>query len=102
MELRYYRSTGKAWLGMRSVATGEVIQPVAGPLADSVAGARGLTLAYRDAGGNPTGSPASVRTIEIALLGVTDQPVHRRIVGRAAVDSFALGTRVALRNALRP
>jgi prepilin-type N-terminal cleavage/methylation domain-containing protein len=102
MELRYYRSGGKAWLGMRAVGTGEVIQPVAGPLADSAAGARGLTLTWRDAAGNPTADPASVRTVDIALLGVTDQPVHGRVVGRATVDSFALTTRVALRNALRP
>ena len=83
MQIRYYRSGGKAWLGMRSVATGEVIQPVAGPLADSAAGARGLTLAYRDAAGDPTADPAAVRAVDIALLGVTDQPIHGRDLGRA-------------------
>jgi hypothetical protein len=101
MELRYYRSDGKAWLGMRSVSSGEAIQPVAGPLADSVAGTRGVTLLFRDAAGNPTASPASVRIVEIALVGITDQLVHGGVVGPSTVDSFALTTWVALRNALR-
>jgi hypothetical protein len=102
MEMRYYRSAGKAWFGMRSVSAGEVIQPVAGPLADSVAGVRGLTLRYRDAAGNATSNPAAVRAVEIEVLGITDQPIHRHNLARAQVDSFALATRIALRNALRP
>jgi type II secretory pathway pseudopilin PulG len=102
MQMRYYASGGKSWLGMRSVSTGEAITPVAGPLADSAAAVRGLTLVYRDAAGAPTWTPASVRAIDIAILGVTDQPIHGRELGRPLVDSFALTTRVALRNALRP
>jgi prepilin-type N-terminal cleavage/methylation domain-containing protein len=102
MQMRYYRSGGKSWFGMRSVSTGEVITPVAGPLADSSAGVRGLTLVYRNAPDVPTSDPAAVRAVEIALLGVTDQPVHGRDLRRPLVDSFALTTRVALRNALRP
>jgi prepilin-type N-terminal cleavage/methylation domain-containing protein len=102
MEMRYYRSGGKAWFGMRSVSAGEVIQPVAGPLADSAAGVRGLTLRYRDAAGYAASTPAAVRAVEIELTGVTDQPIHRRNLARAQVDSFALATRVALRNTLRP
>ena len=102
MQMRYYRSGGKSWFGMRSVSTGEAITPVAGPLADSTGGVRGLTLVYRDAADAPTSSPASVRAIEIALVGVTDQPVHGRDMRRPLVDTFALTTRVALRNALPP
>jgi hypothetical protein len=102
MEMRYYRSEGRSWLGMRSVSTGESITPVAGPLADSSAGVRGLTLVYRDAAGGPTSDPAAVRAIEIALLGVTEQPIYSRSAARPAVDSLALSTRVALRNAPRP
>jgi prepilin-type N-terminal cleavage/methylation domain-containing protein len=102
MQMRYYRSAGKSWFGMRSVSTGEAITPVAGPLADSSAGVRGLTLVYRDAADVPTSDPAAVRAVEIALVGVTDQPVHGRDPHRPLVDSFALTTRVALRNALRP
>jgi prepilin-type N-terminal cleavage/methylation domain-containing protein len=102
MQMRYYRSGGKSWFGMRSVSTGEAITPVAGPLADSTASVRGLTLVYRDATDALTSDPAAVRAVEIALVGVTDQPVHGRDPRRPLVDSFALRTRVALRNALRP
>jgi hypothetical protein len=102
MQMRYYEAGGKSWFGMRSVSTGEAITPVAGPLADSTAGVRGLTLLYRDAADMPTSDPAAVRAVEIALLGVTDQPIHGRDVRRALVDSFALTTRVALRNAPGP
>jgi len=102
MQMRYYESGGKSWFGMRSVSTGEAITPVSGPLADSSAGVRGLTLVYRDAADAPTSDPAGVRSVEIALIGVTDQPVYGRDTRRPLVDSFALTTRVALRNALRP
>lgn len=102
MQMRYYKSGGKSWFGMRSVSTGEAITPVAGPLADSTAGVRGLTLLYHDGAGAPTSDPAAVRAVDIALLGVTDQPIHGRDLRRALVDSFALTTRVALRNALGP
>jgi hypothetical protein len=102
MQMRYYESGGKSWFGMRSVSAGEAITPVAGPLADSTAGARGLTLLYRDAAGAPTSDAAAVRAVDIALLGVTDQPIHGRDLRRALVDSFALSTSVALRNAPGP
>jgi prepilin-type N-terminal cleavage/methylation domain-containing protein len=102
MQMRFYQSGGKSWFGMRSVSTGEVIQPVAGPLADSSAAVRGLTLVYRDAADFDTSDPAAVRAVEVALLGVTDQPIHGRDPRLAAVDTFALTTRVALRNALHP
>ena len=101
MQMRYYQSGGKSWFGMRSVSAGEAITPVSGPLADSSAGVRGLTLVYRDAADAPTSDPAAVRAVEIALVGVTDQPVYGR-TPRPLVDTFALTTRVALRNALRP
>lgn len=102
MQARYYASGGKSWLGLRSVSTGEAITPVAGPLADSAAGVRGLTLRYLDVAGATTADPAAVRTVEVSLIGVTDQPVYGRDSRRALIDSFALTTRVALRNALRP
>jgi hypothetical protein len=102
MQMRFYQSGGKSWFGMRSVSTGEVIQPVAGPLADSSAAVRGLTLVYRDAADFDTSDPAAVRAVEVALLGVTDQPIHGRDPRLAAVDTFALTARVALRNALHP
>jgi len=102
MQMRYYRSGGKSWFGMRSGSTGEAITPVAGPLADSSAGVRGLTLIYRDAADRPTSDLAAVRAVEIALIGVTEQPIHGRDLRRPLVDSLALDTRVVPRNGLRP
>ena len=102
MQARYYASGGKSWLGLRSVSTGEAITPLAGPLADSTAGVRGLTLRYLNGVDVPTSDPASVRSLEIALVGVTDEPIHGRDLLRPSVDTFALTTRVALRNGLRP
>jgi prepilin-type N-terminal cleavage/methylation domain-containing protein len=102
VQMRYYGSGGKSWFGMRSVSTGEAITPVAGPLADSTAGTRGLTLRYLDAAGTPTADPGAVRTVGIALLGVTDQAAYGRDVRRPLVDSLALSLQAALRNGLRP
>jgi prepilin-type N-terminal cleavage/methylation domain-containing protein len=102
MQARYYASGGKSWLGLRSVSTGEAIQPVAGPLADSTPAVRGLTLRYLNGVDAPTSDPASVRAIEIALVGVTDEPIHRGDLVPPQVDSFALTTRVTLRNGPRP
>jgi prepilin-type N-terminal cleavage/methylation domain-containing protein len=102
MQARYYASGGKSWLGLRSVGTGEAITPLAGPLADSASGMRGLTLRYLNGMDAPTSDPASVRAIEVELLGITDAPVHGRDLLRPLVDSFALTARVALRNGVRP
>jgi hypothetical protein len=84
------------------VSTGEAITPLAGPLADSTAGVRGLTFRYLDGMDAQTLDPASVRAIEVAVVGVTDEPIHDRDLLRPLVDSFALMTRVALRNGPRP
>ena len=102
MVIRSYRSGGDAWLGMRAVAGGGAIQPVLGPIADGAVSPEGLALTYRDANNNVTAVPASVRTVEITLRGITDMPVHRNVQGyRATVDTLALTAQVALRNALR-
>ncbi len=102
MQLRYYASGGQSWLGMRSVSTGEAITPVAGPLADSTAGVRGLSLHYLDALGAPASDPTAVRAIELDLIGVTSQPIHGRDLRQALVDSLRLTLRTALRNGPRP
>jgi prepilin-type N-terminal cleavage/methylation domain-containing protein len=102
MEARSYASGGKTWLGLRSVSTGEAITPVAGPLADSTASVRGLTLSYRDAADAPTSDPAAVRAVEIAVIAVTDQPIHGRDLRGPAIDTLRLATRVALRNGRQP
>jgi prepilin-type N-terminal cleavage/methylation domain-containing protein len=100
MELRYYRSGGKSWLGTRSVSAGGVIEPILGPLADSTATERGLTFAYLDRNGAPTSIANDVREIAWTFKGVTDGPV-RGSGTVLAVDSLTLSSSVALRNTLR-
>lgn len=102
MVLRSYRSGGDAWLGMRSVTGGGTIQPVLGPIADGTAAPEGLALAFLDANGAATTVPTDVRSVRVTLRGITDMPVHAAGQGRyAVVDTMALSTQVALRNALR-
>lgn len=62
MELRRYRSEGAAWLGLRSVSGGEVIQPVLGPLAPQSGGFTTL-----DAEARPTGALPGVRHLLVEL-----------------------------------
>jgi prepilin-type N-terminal cleavage/methylation domain-containing protein len=105
MEMRHYQSGTQWWLGMRSLNTvGSVIQPVLGPLADSTGVAQsGLVFRYLDRDRNQTAVRANVREIQMTLKGVSDGAV--RTTGGASslmVDTLALTTNVALRNALRP
>jgi hypothetical protein len=102
MEIEYYAASGRSWLGMRSLSTGEAIQPILGPLADLTADQRGFTLTYLDANNAPTAVLDNVRSIDITLRGVTEAPIRRTSYGGTVVDSLTLSTRVALRNALRP
>ena len=83
MELRMYASEGKFWLGTRSLGTGEVIQPLFGPLSDE----DGFRLAYLDRIAKPTARPSAIRSIEISVHGMGD-----------GVDAL-FSTEVALRNA---
>lgn len=102
MVLRSYVAGGDAWLGVRNLNTGTAIQPVLGPIANGAVSPQGLGLVYRDANGAITNVPASVRSVEITLRGITDNPVHRNGQGYARfVDTLAMTSHVALRNALR-
>lgn len=58
MELRFYRSEGETWLGLRSVSAGEVIQPVLGPLKPGSASFSAL-----DAAGQPAEPLARARLL---------------------------------------
>jgi type II secretory pathway pseudopilin PulG len=95
MELRLYRSEGKSWLGMRSLSTGEAIQPLAGPLSHD-----GFRLDYLDRAGRPTEDVTAVSRIRIAVHGIGERQPS---LNGAAVDSLAeeLVTEIALRNAGR-
>ena len=87
MELRLYRADDNSWLGIRSVATGEAIQPLVGPLAAS----EGFALEYLDAFGAPTLDRTSISTILVTLRGLLPG-AERSGIGEELI------TRVALRN----
>jgi hypothetical protein len=63
MELRLYPSDDKSWLGIRSLGTGEAIQPLVGPLAET----SGFALEYLDAAGAPTLDRTSVSSVRLTL-----------------------------------
>lgn len=100
VEMKYYVSGGKSWLGMGPVGGG--MEPVIGPLADSTAGQRGLTFGYWDKNNTATTAIASIRAVTVTLKGVTEERIHRSGSYASAIDSLTLSTRVALRNSLRP
>jgi type II secretory pathway pseudopilin PulG len=95
MELKLYRSEGKAWLGLRSIASGEAVQPLAGPLADD-----GLSLVYRDQEGRQTSDLFALRSIGLELIAMAEVPPgggdHER---SPSMEQLAAG--IALRNVPR-
>jgi prepilin-type N-terminal cleavage/methylation domain-containing protein len=94
MEMRLYQSGGQNWLGARSTGTGEVIQPVAGPLrADD-----GLRLEYLNSAGVPATSLPSIRGIVLTVRGITEDPVFTP--DGARLQETVVG-QVTLRNGLR-
>ena len=99
MELRLYSSGGKFWLGARSVSGGELsLQPVLGPLTSN-----GLELRYFNAAGNPTSNPSLVRSIRVAIRGITDQLIRGAAgTGPTGYVQDSLMTTVSLRNAPIP
>jgi hypothetical protein len=97
MRLAEYLSGGLLWLGTASVSAGEVIQPVAGPLAGS-----GLTLEYLSELGASVVDPAAVRRVRATLIGGTERPVGRAWSGGPmAVAAETLGAEIFLRNTPR-
>jgi hypothetical protein len=97
MQVRLYQSSGLFWLGARSVSAGEVIQPVLGPLLPG-----GLGFTCFDSAGATTVRLSSVRTIAIAIRGLSEHPV-RAAAGAAPLlllqDSVV--ALIGLRNAPR-
>jgi hypothetical protein len=102
MRLQYWASGGKSWLAMRSLSTSSNLEPVVGPLVDSTASQRGLTLEYFDKANVATTNRNNVRSIKVTLKGVTDERVRGSSASRGAIDTLSLVTTVALRNTLRP
>jgi hypothetical protein len=91
MELRQYRSDGRSWLGARSVGTGEAIQPLLGPLADTA----GFQLEYLDGSGAITLDRTAVKSIRVRLRGRME-----RGSSPAIAPEEELVTHVALRNSM--
>lgn len=91
---RFYSSGGRTWLGSYTGGGGS-IQPVLGPLA------RSSGFAYFDAAGTVTATPSQVRSVQITLVGETDQPVPAGGSGGPQIQSDTLVTLVSLRNTLR-
>jgi prepilin-type N-terminal cleavage/methylation domain-containing protein len=71
METKLYQSGGQTWLGARSTGTGEVIQPIAGPLRAG----DGLHLDYLNTAGAPTNSLSGTRGVMLTIRGTTEDPV---------------------------
>jgi prepilin-type N-terminal cleavage/methylation domain-containing protein len=103
MEMKYYASNGKMWLGMKSLTAGGNTEPVVGPLSDSTTGPRGLTFQYlNNAGADASATPNNVRTVLVTLRGITDERVRGSGAKAGKIDTLSVQTRVALRNTLRP
>ncbi len=89
------------WLGAHSLTdpANLPLTPVAGPITLS-----GLTFAYLDLNGNPTGTRSSIRSIRITLRGQSDWDVRPgSTIGvplQPLLDSLV--TTVTLRNARQP
>jgi hypothetical protein len=98
MVYRLYQSGSKYYLGARSASNGETsFQPVLGPLTSS-----GLRFDYYDSTGTTaTASRKAVRSIQVTLIGQSDQAVNGAGGGSQSVKNDSVVTRVTLRNALR-
>ena len=98
MVYRLYQSGSKYYLGARSASNGETsFQPVLGPLTSS-----GLRFDYYDSTGTTaTASRKAVRSIQVTLIGQSDQRINGAGGGTQSVKNDSVVTRVTLRNALR-
>ena len=68
VELRVYPSSASSWLGLRLAATGEAIQPLAGPFSSA-----GPGLTYRDREGNLAASGPDIVLVTLGLDGLTER-----------------------------
>ncbi len=91
MRLRLYESGGSWWIGARSLRPGEVIQPIAGPLAVG-----GLSLGLLD-GDAHAAVPAEAKLLQVRLVAAAPVSGAGR---RFAVDTLVAVIR--LRNAEAP
>ena len=99
--LSLYTSGGQKWLGMQ--VGGGTMQPVVGPLAATSGGLYGFQLTYYDSTGAvlsaTSGNVPKMRTIKVALRGVTSGSVSEAGSSSRAQINDSLVTYVTLRNA---
>ena len=90
VELRVYASAGASWLGLRLTATGEAIQPLAGPLS-------GAELSYFDRSGAAAAGAADVVLAAVNFRGLTERAggigLARVASGRGDSVTVAVGFR---------
>jgi len=92
VELRLYPSSGASWVGLRLAATGEAIQPLAGPFS-----AAGAGLDYRDLQGNAAPADTDVAMITLSLDGLTERAGGVGVSRLDSVHSDSVTVAVALR-----
>jgi prepilin-type N-terminal cleavage/methylation domain-containing protein len=90
VEIRLYSSAGASWVGVRLVATGEAVQPLAGPFADA-------RFEYLDGSGAPAGSPSTVAMIRLALEGSTERAGGLGVAGIVGSQRDSASVLVGLR-----
>lgn len=93
MQLGLMTQSGRDWLGIRSVTTGEPMTPLAGPLRSG-----GLQFRYFSNATTQTGTPAQVTNIDLWLWGQTARGAQRGIGGATLLLEDSLRVRVYLRN----
>jgi hypothetical protein len=82
-----YSSAGDSWIGVRQVATGEAIQPLAGPFMGAAPAFR-----YEGAGGAIPGAPGEVVMAWLELTAASERAggVGIARVARVQLDSLSL------------
>jgi prepilin-type N-terminal cleavage/methylation domain-containing protein len=92
VELRLYPSSGASWVGLRLAATGEAIQPLAGPFSSA-----GPGLDYRDLQGNAAPADIDVAMVLLSLEGLTERAGGVGVSRLNSVHSDSVTVAVALR-----
>lgn len=92
VELRLYPSSGASWVGLRLAATGESIQPLAGPFAPGGSG-----LAYQDLQGNPAPSGIEAATVLVGLQGFTERAGGVGVARLGSIHSDSATLAIGLR-----
>lgn len=92
VELRLYPSSGKSWIGLRLAATGEAIQPLAGPFAPA-----GPGLEYRDEDGNAAVTLSAIAMVTLGFEGLTERAGGLGVARLDPIHSDSVRLSVALR-----